>query len=693
MKFTCLSEGGGFHFPPCHLLNVCGFRVLIDCPMDLSALSIFSPIPIDSCTLVDEEASTYSSHRSLDSMSVDQKGQKIENPLDASNLISSEPWYKTIKNLHLWNLSFVDIVLISSQMGMLGLPYLTRAKGFSAKIYATEATARLGQLMMEDLVAMHMEFRQFYGPEESGCPQWMKWEALEVLPLPLKEIALGEDGSEIGSWMPLYSAADVKDCMQKVKTLKYGEEVCYNGTLVIQAFSSGLEIGSEVVIYSDFSTWNLTDDVENENSCSGPAVRDFATISDADENREMNAESLLNTGENSEEMEKIAFICSCSIDSVKAGGSVLIPIGRLGILLQLLEQISISLESANLKVPIFIISSIAEELMGFFNIIPEWLCKHRQEKLYSGLPLFAHVELIKEKRLHLFPAIHSLELLKIWQEPCVVFCPHWSLRLGPAVHLLQRWCNNQNSLLVIEEGLDADLALLPFKPVAMKVLQCSFLSGIKLQKLQPLLKILQPKVVLEPSLQKLPLGGGPTRELSFSTVKDDVSPEISRRHISSLNNKLPLAHFTENETLRIPSLNNCSELEIAAELASQLSWIKLKKGDTKFARLKGELLIESGRQRLVPQSEQLDPSKPRPLLYWGTLNSGSLLTALQKMGVNVSIGRGDGDSGSGNNWFLRISEPNVALIEVNERNTVISTDDENLASLICEAISSTLNGI
>lgn len=72
------------------------------------------------------------------------------------------------------------------------------------KIYATEATARLGQLMMEDLVAMHLEFRQFYGPEESGCPQWMKWEALEVLPLQLKEIALGEDGSEIGSWMPLY---------------------------------------------------------------------------------------------------------------------------------------------------------------------------------------------------------------------------------------------------------------------------------------------------------------------------------------------------------------------------------------------------------------------------------------------------------------------------------------------------------
>ena len=65
----------------------------------------------------------------------------------------------------------------------------------------------------------------------------------------------------------------------------------------------------------------------------------------------MIAESLLNTDESLEEMEKIAFICSCSIDSVKAGGLVLIPMGRLGIVLQLLEQISISLESANLKVP------------------------------------------------------------------------------------------------------------------------------------------------------------------------------------------------------------------------------------------------------------------------------------------------------------------------------------------------------
>lgn len=51
---------------------------------------------------------------------------------------------------------------------------------------------------------MNMEYRQFYGPEELSAPQWMKWEELELLPSTLKKIALGEDGSELGGWMPLY---------------------------------------------------------------------------------------------------------------------------------------------------------------------------------------------------------------------------------------------------------------------------------------------------------------------------------------------------------------------------------------------------------------------------------------------------------------------------------------------------------
>ncbi|PHT94487.1 hypothetical protein T459_02369 [Capsicum annuum] len=57
MKFTCLSEGKGYHFPPCHIVNICGFRVLIDCHLDLSALAVFSPLSTVISSLFDERTS------------------------------------------------------------------------------------------------------------------------------------------------------------------------------------------------------------------------------------------------------------------------------------------------------------------------------------------------------------------------------------------------------------------------------------------------------------------------------------------------------------------------------------------------------------------------------------------------------------------------------------------------------------
>ncbi|KAM7260594.1 hypothetical protein ACFE04_011267 [Oxalis oulophora] len=65
------------------------------------------------------------------------------------------------------------------------------------------------------------------------------------------------------------------------------------------------------------------------------------------------------------------------------------------------------------------------------------------------------------------------------KEPCIVFSLHWSLRLGLTLHLLHRWCQDEKSLLVLENELNPEIAMLSLKPMEMKVLQCSFLSGIK----------------------------------------------------------------------------------------------------------------------------------------------------------------------------------------------------------------------
>lgn len=66
----------------------------------------------------------------------------------------------------------------------------------------TEVVARIGKLLMEDLLSMHAEFLQFYGADAS--PKWMKWEELEKLSPELKQVVLGEDGEGLGAWMPLY---------------------------------------------------------------------------------------------------------------------------------------------------------------------------------------------------------------------------------------------------------------------------------------------------------------------------------------------------------------------------------------------------------------------------------------------------------------------------------------------------------
>lgn len=106
---------------------------MLDCPLDLSALAIFSPVPAYSERRL-EEAFDCTCGVPLDADSAAPKRQKVEKSVGASSLIYAVPWYKTVSNLHLWDISFIDAVLISSPMGMLGLPFCTRTNGFSAKV-------------------------------------------------------------------------------------------------------------------------------------------------------------------------------------------------------------------------------------------------------------------------------------------------------------------------------------------------------------------------------------------------------------------------------------------------------------------------------------------------------------------------------------------------------------------------------
>ncbi|VAH67423.1 unnamed protein product [Triticum turgidum subsp. durum] len=646
MKLTCVTtpgRGGGYHSPASHLLELEGVRLLLDCPVDLSALAAFAPVPLGA-----------------------DSG-------DAGKLIRAVPYYWSLAAPAAAKAGGVDAVLVSSATGMLGLPFLTRLPSFAnTKVYVTELAARIGKLMMGELVEMHSEFVRYYGPDTDVPPKWMQGEKLHKLLSSLQNIVIEDEGMDLAPLMPLYSAPNIEECMRKTQTVKYGEEVCFNGMLMLKASSSGLELGNCVWSIkgprANFSSLNDMDE-NNENLGENAMLCDDSVLRDGGVDEDEDVQCLSKNDDIAEEIERISFICSCISDAIKSGGSVLIPIGRLGVILLILEHISETLLSSNMKVPIFMISGAAEKIISFTNAVPEWLCKPRQEKLFSREEeaLFGHVELLKEGRLFLFPHLYSKGLLAAWKEPCIVFCPDWSLRHSTAVHLLRRWHADKRNLLILEEGVDSELTLKPFMPVAIQVLECSFLSGIKVRKVNPLLSVLKPKLVLFPE-------------------------ELKSRCPSKEDAPWSYLYYSKGKTMEIPNIREDFEVGLPTDFAFGLQPRQLDKAIA-VARLRAKLHLSNGQYVLVAAPKDQSDQSMRQLLHWGAVDAARLLSALQEKGIACAFPADDDDSSAGCVRSILITSPAEALVKITSEKTMIYCDDENTTKQIYDALSSVCNGI
>ncbi|KAG0483672.1 hypothetical protein HPP92_011756 [Vanilla planifolia] len=288
-------------------------------------------------------------------------------------------------------------------------------------------------------------------------------------------------------------------------------------------------------------------------------------------------------------------------------------------------------------------------------------------KSYSVVsPFFVHVELIKEKKLHVFPLLYSSKLLLTWEEPCIVFAPHWTLRMGPVLNLLDRWHADSRCLLILEEGVDAEMVLLSFKKLAIRVLQCSFLSGIRSRKIFPLLHMLQPKLVLLP---------------------DDLRPLCTSGW-----NTFSLLFYSVNSTVRVPNQLKNLEGHLMTDLAFQLQPKRLASKEMAIARFCGKLILRKGNYLLVPPTKPLNLSRTR-LLLWGYVDAIRLLVALKDKGLSCSIERDENAVSQGGPECVRIKVEENAVIETSTNRTLICTEDTAIAALIQEALCCACDGI
>ncbi|PKY42643.1 hypothetical protein RhiirA4_456476 [Rhizophagus irregularis] len=96
------------------------------------------------------------------------------------------------------------------------------------------------------------------------------------------------------------------------------------------------------------------------------------------------------------------------------------------------------------------------------HIFGEWMCTERQQKMYLPDNLMHHQDMIEQSLLYYASRADS-SLQKKYQEPCVVFAGHPSLRSGAAINFIRKTVMTENlssNIVLVNLGKDSLIASL-----------------------------------------------------------------------------------------------------------------------------------------------------------------------------------------------------------------------------------------
>ncbi|GES95862.1 integrator complex subunit 9 [Rhizophagus clarus] len=162
-------------------------------------------------------------------------------------------------------------------------------------------------------------------------------------------------------------------------------------------------------------------------------------------------------------------IGNCVANTLKNKGNVLFPCTMNGIIFDIIGFLSQHLRAIGLRgIPFYAVSPIAEESLKYSNICGEWMCTERQQKMYLPDNPMTHQDMIEQSLLYYASRADS-SLQEKYQEPCVVFAGHPSLRSGAAINFIRKWGNNpNNSIIFTESEYDCEEAMSAFEGLQIK---------------------------------------------------------------------------------------------------------------------------------------------------------------------------------------------------------------------------------
>ena len=199
-------------------------------------------------------------------------------------------------------------------------------------------------------------------------------------------------------------------------------------------------------------------------------------------------------------------LCTEVAYALKSGGNVLIPCYSTGVIFDLFEHLIAHLNHCGLsQIPLYFLTPVADQSLAYSNILAEWLCQARSQKVFTPEEPFNHNQLIKYGRLRHYPGVYTEQFSDDYKYPCVVFTGHPSLRFGDVVHFLQLWKNSPNNLLVFTEpDFPYYEALQPYQPCMMKVINCPIDTSLTFAQANKLIGDLNPKQLIIPTQYSQP---------------------------------------------------------------------------------------------------------------------------------------------------------------------------------------------
>jgi integrator complex subunit 9 len=150
----------------------------------------------------------------------------------------------------------IDVVLVSHQHTLLGLPYVTEYSSFRGAVYSTDPTLRLGGLLMRQLAALSHDADG--GDAAASSAAATQASLRSHLPLASDAAAAASDYGGGGDTVLLptpgethfrlpYTRRDVDACVAKVTCVAFNEPISLghatSAAVTLQAVSSGYSVG------------------------------------------------------------------------------------------------------------------------------------------------------------------------------------------------------------------------------------------------------------------------------------------------------------------------------------------------------------------------------------------------------------------------------------------------------------------